>query len=236
MSSKAIVTIILCVLIASSFLLYKYGGVEALENEPDTKRLIYIPIGDSLAEGWHATTKDKSYISILSQFIQKGLGYNVITKNGVRVAGAGLKDAAMPNISKIIMEHPDLITIEFGTNDSNRNKKAYVPPEEFKMLLWHLVERLQQAPSNPKIILVTTWNRGQDSLKYDHIIKAVAEERDIAVANIQNVWMNRTDTCGPDKLVTYNGLSDNWHPNDKGHQEIAEIIFEQAKKLLKEQN
>ncbi|QDP41442.1 SGNH/GDSL hydrolase family protein [Radiobacillus deserti] len=214
------------------FLIILVCFVVPLPVHASSAPLVYVPIGDSIAEGWHATSENKSYIDVFTALIEKK-GMNVVTKPGIRMAGEGLKTAAFPNLPTIIRSKPDLVTIEFGTNDSMKTKDTYAPPEQFKMLLWQLVEHLQNSPTHPTILLVTTWNRGKHSTVYDQIIIDIGNAKNIPVANIQSVWKNRTDTKGPSGKQTFNGTSDQWHPNNKGHQEIANIMYKAIQSYLK---
>lgn len=198
------------------------------------EELVYFPMGDSLAVGAFATTEDKRYVSVLSQLIEEKMGYDVNINDSTVKAGTGLKDNGIPNLQKVISSKPDLITIEFGTNDMTKElSNAYSTPKEFKKNLSYVVETLQdKLDNNPKIILVTTWYNTKNSPTYDAIIKEVGKQYNVPVADIYSVWKNRTDTYGPEGTETYQGMSDNWHPNDKGHQEIAGKIFEKAYESL----
>lgn len=197
------------------------------------EELIYSPMGDSLAEGYYATEHNKRYVEVLSQLIEEKLGYDVQLKSGAVKRGTGLKDTAIPNLDKVVSEQPNFITIEFGTNDLKQKKKnAYSNPEDFKKRLTYVIDYLNDHLSNkPKIILVTTWAR-ENSLAYDAIIEEVGQEKNLPVVNIESVWQNRIDTRGTKGVQTYLGVSDDWHPNDKGHKEIANAIFQKAYEVL----
>lgn len=199
------------------------------------EELIYFPMGDSLAEGFYASTDDKKYVSVFSDLIESKLGYDVKTKEGAAKAGKGLRDLGLPKADMVMSENPDLITIEFGNNDADVNKtNTYSSPEEFKDRLEELIDKLlSNQEKTPQIIIVTTWNNNRLSDEYDAIIKEVGEDKDIPIADIRKVWLNRTDTYGPEGQETYKGLSDLAHPNDKGHGEIAKVIFDTAYDLLK---
>lgn len=198
------------------------------------EKLVYSPMGDSLALGQGASDESKRYTSLLSQMIESELGYDVQLNEGVVAAGRGLKDAGIPNLPKITKEKPDFVTIEFGTNDLDSNKhNTYSTPEEFKERLELVIDTLNST-IQPKIILVTTWRSGEKSLAYDSVIEDVGKENEIPVVNIQPVWKNRTDTFVTKGFVDYLGvLGDGLHPNDKGYELIAERIFEQAYETLK---
>lgn len=197
--------------------------------------LIYSPMGDSLSEGFYATDEDSMFIQVLANKINEKMGYNVKVQNGAVQAGTGLRNNGIPNVESVLEEQPDLVTIEFGTNDLNEaHTKAYSTPEEFEDRLKSVIDTLQQDTEKiPEIVLVTTWNTAELSLEYDEIITKVGKEKNIQVANIQSVWKDRTNTTGPEGEETFLGERDLFHPNDLGHEEIANAIFNEAYKVLK---
>ncbi|UPO88345.1 SGNH/GDSL hydrolase family protein [Niallia sp. Man26] len=197
--------------------------------------LTYYPMGDSLAEGAFATKEETKYVSVLTDLIEEKLGYVVQLENGAVRSGTGLKNGALPNIQNLIALEPDLVTIQFGNNDYiEKFEDSYSTNEEFKERLEYLIDEIQTNSKSTKIIIVTTWNSGGTSLELDRIINGVGKSKNVEVANIQSVWQYRDDTYGPKGYKVYNGgESDGWHPNDKGHAEIATKIFEKAYELLK---
>ena len=198
------------------------------------ENLIYSPMGDSLADGYAATTPEQRYIARLTNLLHEKMGYDVQLAQGAVKGGTGLTDEALPNVEKVRDEQPDLVTIQFGNNDHVEDKKdAYVTPDEFREKLETLVDELLSFPKKPKIILVTTWNSDGTSLTFDQIIEDVGKEKNVEVTNVQEIWQNRTDTTGPAGVPVYKGKSDEWHPNNKGHKEIAEKLFETAYETLK---
>ncbi|PFN80580.1 GDSL family lipase [Bacillus sp. AFS076308] len=201
-------------------------------KEEESKELIYSPMGDSLTAGYTATKESNRYTAVLAQLIEEKLGYH-FTQKGLYKAGSTLWQFGLPNYDIINKQNPDLITIEYGTNDL-QNDNRHETPYQFKYNLLLLLNKIQK--DDRKIILVTTWNRGGRSATYDQVIKEVGLQRNIPVADISSVWQNRTDTHGPAGLETPYGDSDDFHPNDKGHKEIAEIIFKQVKTLYSKNN
>ena len=192
------------------------------------KELIYSPMGDSLTAGFTATEESKRYTDVLAKLIEEKLGYHV-TQKGVYKAGSTLWQFGLPNYDMINEQNPDLITIEFGTNDLQDDNR-HETPYQFRYNLLVLLNKIQK--DDRKIVLVTTWNRGKRSEPYDQVIKEVGVERNIPVADISSVWQDRLDTHGPAGIKTPYGVSDDFHPNNKGHKEIAEIIFKQVDALF----
>ena len=208
----------------------KRAEEQAIYNKNKGKKLIYSPMGDSLSNGSFASTENTKFVAVLSQLIKEKMGYDVQLENGAVKPGSGLKDNGIPNSQKVIFKHPNLVTIEFGTNDSSKvMDNAYSSPEEFKVRLSNLIDSIK-SNADTKIILVTTWKSGYPV--YDDIIKSVGEEKNIPVADISPIW-HRNDTFGPEGRTTFIGKSDNWHPNDLGHKLIAETIFDKAYEILK---
>lgn len=207
---------------------------KAIFDKHNGDTLIYSPMGDSITVGGYATSEDKTYVSLVTSLIEEKLGYDVKVQEGVMKAGTGLKDYGIPNVNNLIDQGPDFITIGYGTNDINEELNAYSTPEEFERRLNTLIKEIyKESKKKPKIVLITTWKNGEKSLEYDAIIKDVAEEYEIPVADISSVWQNRSDTVGPTDIETPFGISDNWHPNDLGHKEIADKLFKQTYEILK---
>lgn len=108
-----------------------------------------------------------------------------MTQKGIYKSGSTLWQFGLPNYNLINKQNPDLITIEYGTNDLQLGKR-YETPYLFKYNLLLLLNKIQK--ENRKIILVTTWNRGARSAPYDKVIKEVGQNRNIPVADISSVW------------------------------------------------
>lgn len=208
---------------------------KAIYEEHLGEKLVYAPMGDSISEGWDATSEEKRFITVLSKMIKEKMGYDVQVTDVASRAGTGLKDNGLPNLDLVLEQKPDFITIEYGTNDLYELRKAaYSPPEEFKENLSTLIDSIRTKSSKqPKLLLVTTWYRNEKTHIYDEIIKQVGEAKDIQVVDISSVW-KRGDTAGPIGNYTpfRDGDSDDWHPNDLGHQLIAEEVYKVAYEIL----
>ena len=195
------------------------------------EKLTYFPMGDSLAFGAFASSKESRYVGVLSNLLNKDMGYDVVLDDSTVKSSTGVKDNGLINLPKLIKANPDFVTIEFGTNEVNSKLAAYSNTIDFEKNLSKMIKEIQEK-TDAKIVLVTTWNNGTQSYKFDSVISQVGEEFNVPVANTQDVWGN-SDNYGPEGKKTPFGVSDNWHPNDKGHKEIAEKVFEKAYEVLK---
>ncbi len=201
-------------------------------EEHEGEELTYLPIGDSLAVGFASSSVSKRYVSLFEKNIEKTMGYDVYIDKEITKSGGGLKDGALAQLDTIEEVHPDLVTIEYGTNDKNQNMKdIYLTPQEFKDNLKKLVDYIYDVNEDTKIILVTPWK--DTGIEYDSAIKTVGKEYSIPVVDITPI-KNRQDIVDKKGTELASGaISDGWHPNDKGHKLIAEAIYEQAFDLLK---
>lgn len=193
-----------------------------IENRGD---LTYSPMGDSLTDGYYASTVNTKFTSVLAKTIENELGYSVKI-DGIAKYG-GLLERGVAGAPKIKEKNPDLVTIEYGTNDSDPNNSD-VTPEAFEDQLNELIDTLiEDNEKPPLIVLVTTWNQGDKAIPFDNVIKKVGEERSLPIADVNHIWKQQ-DNKGPAGVETLFGESDNWHPNDKGMKLIADEIFKVA--------
>ncbi|WP_140417758.1 SGNH/GDSL hydrolase family protein [Desulfosporosinus sp. FKA] len=188
----------------------------------------YSPMGDSITAGSFATTEQNDFVHKLSTSLIKKMGFSVTTF----AAGnyGGLLSTGLKGLNGVNSQNPNLITIEFGSVDCNTQHQ--VDPKIFETELNNLIDGLTvKVERDPIIVLVTTWNQGPMGVPFDQVITKVGNERHIPVANVEPIWSNPTNK-GPESSTTFNGPSDAFHPNDYGHEAIAEAIYQQIKPIL----
>lgn len=195
----------------------------------DRGKIVYSPMGDSLTEGYFASSSEKRFAEVYAKMLEDKLGYQVDVEG---VAGyGGTTENGVKGLDEIAAQSPDLITIEFGTNDADPQNGSSI--DTFKANLDLMIDTVSNIKGkNPKIVLVTTWNQGEKAAPFDEAIKAAGEKYGLPVADISDIWADSANK-GPEGVETFKGTSDNWHPNDVGMQKIAERIYQVSEEILK---
>lgn len=188
---------------------------------------VYVPAGDSLSQGYFATTQDNSFPYILAKKLQTLNTESASTISATGVYGGKLSDGLNPkSIEAIAKPKPNLITFEYGTNDAGDNPVP-TPITDFQKQIDEWVEKVT-ANNKPLIVFVTTWNQGPRGDEYDKIIINTAKKYNYPYVYIKDLYMNEKNK-GPAGLDTWVGKSDTFHPNNQGHEAIAEAIFQTIK-------
>ncbi len=132
---------------------------------------------------------------------------------------------------------PDLIFIELGINDSRRYSDCpQMPVEAWQTRVGAMLDRIQHDKPDAKIIVGTIawcgWSEDsqlfEDALIYNDWIITEANKRDIAVADLWAATVGKRDgLSAPGQSSVFPPLyhGDNFHPNDLGHQRIADTFF-----------
>lgn len=233
--------LIVTIIIGSIYDKYRETKIDAkIEERNDEfvnvgvgKQLKYIPLGDSLTAGYFATEESNAYVNVFCNMLKENMGFEVIKADNKIIRnnryGAVLQGTlTQENLSYVNSQKPDLVTIEYGTNDSN--KENNVSPEVFKKQLNTLIDSIS-GDNKPIIALLTTWNKYNEGNGIDKVIKEVGQERHLPVVDLSDIWKNDNNK-GPAGVNTWVGISDKFHPNDQGMKEIADKLYESTDKLI----
>lgn len=192
------------------------------------KTLKYHALGDSLSVGLFSNDQTTRFTTLFTKDLTKLTGRQV-TEANTSMVGKTATNFGISHVQDVINDQPDLVTIEFDTNDA-----AYGIDEtnvnNFVKNLDSIVQQVQ-SQTKAKIILVTTWSpsngkyRANDQI-YDQKIKAIAKKYHVPVADLSTIWKNNPDvtknSLGYDK--NYAILRDQFHPNQQGHDQIAKLL------------
>ena len=122
----------------------------------------------------------------------------------------------------VLSYEPDLVTINFGINDSVLGLGL----DEFEMNLVEIVRRIRAGPDS-EILLLSS--QPLETPPYDKIVRdyyqtieRVAEEMDVGFVNVYEAWMERVRAGTPLGSLVIPGLD---HPNEAGYRIIAEELM-----------
>lgn len=141
----------------------------------------------------------------------------------------------------VLDHHPDLVLVDFGINDAAidvRKGEARIPLPDFKRNMEYMVKEMQQ--NGIKVVLMTPNARGgnrkislnKDLANYADVILALSKKYKTGFVDNFKMFMEFPAKSGEslDSL-----LLDGIHPNDRGHEMMAELITQEIVRLYKKE-
>jgi lysophospholipase L1-like esterase len=174
--------------------------------------------GDSLADGWHATTENRGFRAIISATIVK----NRPDARFVEAHKAGF------TLQMVVDRFPipssvDLAVVELGTNDVNGTEKT--PPSTFqKQYSEYLRAIMTKNPKSGLICLGTFASANEASNAIDAVISRVCRQYGGSYIDLTATFADEA-MRGPEGRRTWAGAADMGHPNDAGHRKVAAMVL-----------
>lgn len=186
------------------------------QNNTSQGEVLFVALGDSVAQGIGASQPQKSYVGLLAQAISKKQSKTVRTIN-LSVSGATVRDAIhsqLPKLQSFTSAASTIITVGIGANNM-RNFSS----EQFK----HDMNRLVRQLPKQAIIAEVPYFGGGRYRRLDKnvqiangIIHEQAALYGLTVAPLYEVTKLR------DSLLVYS--ADLFHPNDVGNKNWADAF------------
>jgi acyl-CoA thioesterase-1 len=185
---------------------------------PKNRPLNVFYAGDSLGFGFHASVQAKAYRPLVTAKLEETVP--VEEYRATKPASAPLFQIG--NIQGIPTSGIDLAIIELGTNDAGRTD---IP--DFRRQYDAVLTKVMKGSPSAYILCAGAWGfpgtQGTDP--YDRVIEEVCREHGGRYIDLTEAFMTK-GSYGPEGKDTWVGKSDNFHPNDKGHRIIADLILE----------
>ncbi len=185
---------------------------------------------------------DKVYAVRINEMLNEaGINNRVINSGAGGSHSGSVKDNDFTRIEHgmdrfdrtVLSHHPDWVTLNFGLNDAWQDKgitgASRIPVEQYKKNITYFIDQIRK--DNGKIILLTPNPIGSkhEKWRYERVklymkaARKLARTKDVYFINSWKLFYRytRKDPKGIDSL-----LPDAIHPNDMGHQLIAEKIVE----------
>lgn len=169
----------------------------------------WLAIGDSITYG-KAATNDNGYINLTRLFLKANSKNHFLVNQGIpSITSTQYLNRYKSNIKAI---DADLITIALGTNDTA------LTPAQYKTNISQLIDLIRQnaVESTPKIVLfnIIFRNDASDSLmqQFNTELTSLSTSKNVPLINIRRAFS------------TSASLGDVVHPNDSGHQQIANVL------------
>lgn len=195
---------------------------------PQDRPLSVFYAGDSLSYGLYSSTEANGYRFLLNDELRK---HGEIVEH--RATKADEKALfKIGNVQNIPESGVDIAILELGTNDLGTNEVgSRTEPDLFHKQYQDLVRNVQRS-AGVQIICVGVWGGSGQTISdpYDFEIQKVCQEHGGQYVDLTAAFELK-DTFGPKGAPSWLGISDGFHPNDKGHRLIADLILERIKFL-----
>ena len=186
-----------------------------LQDQP--KRIVFF--GDSITAGYGIPIESAFPALIRKKIEEAGLNYQVVNAglSGETTAGG------LNRIDWILRSKTDVFVLELGGNDGLRGLSM----EESEKNLKAMIEKVRKVNPKAEVILAGMQippNLGQEyTSKFKSLFPDVAKEMGTKL-----IPFLLEGVGGDPKL----NLSDGIHPNQKGHEIVAETVWEYLKPIL----
>ncbi len=186
---------------------------------PKDRPLRLLMTGDSLTGGFFASTKDRGF----SKLVQAGLeNHGPVEASGGSRAGGTL--STVDSITAV-PAGLDLAIVELGTNDVGTK----TPPETFAAQYSGLLTKVRAGSPGVAIMCISVWQAaGTIADTYNRLIREKCDAAGGQYVDINSAYSSGANR-GPVGVETWTGVSDEFHPNDRGHQAIADLILERVR-------
>ncbi|KIC69442.1 SGNH/GDSL hydrolase family protein [Pseudarthrobacter phenanthrenivorans] len=193
---------------------------------PQDRPLSVFYAGDSLSYSLYTSAEANGYRQLLNAELRKH--GEIKEKRATKADEKALFKVG--NVQDIPESGVDLAILELGTNDLGTNVVgSRTEPDLFRQQYLDLIAKVQRSP-NVQIICVGVWGAAGPTISdpYDFAIEKACRGHGGQYVDLTAVYQT-AGTFGPNGSPSWLGPSDNFHPNDKGHRMITDLILERLR-------
>ena len=195
-------------------------GIQAPGASVDAPPRRILFVGASLTEGWYASTRDRTYTALVASGLAQGRRVRVRTLSH---PGAAAEDVARWDLGIT----SDYVVLQVATNDFVRN----VPVDVYAAWYTDILDQLHAASPKADLVCLGAWldpastNRlGVAVVDYDVATRTACGEEGGRYVDLSSTYLDPLNH-GPEGRQTYQGPGDLYHPNDRGHAQIADLVL-----------
>jgi acyl-CoA thioesterase-1 len=171
-------------------------------------------VGDSMDYGLFATEKALTFHELMVEEWRKS---GPVADQMPNTIGGTARDALK---TQDFPRGQQLYVVELGTNDAVR-----VNYQDFRTEYNTLLDRIRSASPDAALVCVGPWRPKEIADTFDTMIKDLCEVRGGVFRSISDLFTDKS-LKGPAGVLTFRGVSDAFHPNDRGHRAIADRILD----------
>lgn len=178
-----------------------------------------VAFGDSITAGFAVK---RGFPSFWREQLQQKFPEAKVEMINSGISGDTSRDGLARLDWSVLSYEPDLVTINFGINDSVFD----IDVDEFKANLTKMIGRIRAGPDS-EILLLSS--QPLETPPYDRIVQDyyqavgdVAREMDVGFVDVYGAWMERVRAGTPLSSLIIPGLD---HPNEAGYRIIAEELM-----------
>jgi lysophospholipase L1-like esterase len=190
---------------------------ERAQRPADPGELLFLALGDSVAQGIGASSPDRGYVGLLAAWLRATTGRPVRVVN-LSVTGAKVADVVRDQLPQAAGLRPDVVTLDVGANDAGRTD-----PEAFRASLRALLDALPAGA----FVADVPWFGGGRRLAAAQVLSDVVRE-EVAARPLVPV---AAEAASKDmRWGDYAG--DLFHPDDSGHRRWADAFWASMRERL----
>lgn len=199
------------------------GLLRAMSKARRGEKLCVAFIGGSITEGYSSTSHDKCYAKRIYDWWVVNFPDSDISYLNAGIGGTG-SDYGCARVERdVLSQKPDVVFVDFSVND---------PAEEFYIETYEgLIRHILLSGSKPAVVLL-------HFVQYDSGISAQQQHLKIgrhydlpSISCVDSIYAKLRDGL----LTAADFTQDMLHPNDKGHEMIAEMVTDFLSAVMQEE-
>lgn len=176
--------------------------------------LLYVALGDSLAQGIGASSPERGYVGLLAARLETTTGRPVQVVN-LSVSGARVRDVLATQVPALAALRPDVVTVDVGANDMGRYDAARFSREA--------AELTAALPVGTLLADVPYFMHGRWEVHAREASAVLA--RDAGRHGVVVVPVHEAQRAQGWKAMLTQFAADWFHPNDRGHRLWADTFW-----------